>query len=293
MKKLILTATLVFMVSGVSFASPLMDYSKGSVGFDYTYRPNLSMSGTGEVSGTITHTPEMGLTSTAYNSTPFSLSGSKDFDGSANLDAGVTIGLGNNWAVQYRQYNPKGTILSGSWSPKSNPDGEPTLFATESSTRYINYNIEGKIRSDEFNVLYKVSPKASAFMGIVRTNTGIKPSFSGMIYGSSFAADIPELKSDDRNIFQVGLLGSTHLADKLTGYGIVSFGSSDYRNWQAGLSYEFSPKWEFDVNYRSTKFGKYKIAAGSISTSDGSVSADLNVKDVEAKGWGFGLVYKF
>lgn len=281
MKKLVLTTLLVFMISGIGFASPLMDYSKGSVGFDYTYRPNLSLSGAAEVTGDAAKLLN-------DNNLPNSLS--KDFNGSANLDMGLTVGVGNNWAVQYRQYNPKGTILNQTWDV-----GSLSSFITGTTNiSAIGVNLEGKIRSDEYNVLYKLGKNVAGFVGVVRTSAGITPSLS-ISSCPNIGIDIPELRSDDRNIFQVGLLGSTKLGDKITGYGNVSLGSN-YRNWQAGLAYEFAKEWEFDVNYRYTKFGKYKMGdAFVICPKDGSTlfSTDLNLKDVEAKGWGFGLTYKF
>jgi hypothetical protein len=257
MKKLVLTILFVFALSSVGLAAPLMDYSKGSVQFDYTYRPNLDMNGTLELTGV----------DNIWEGGSFNESISRSFDGSANMDAGLTIGLGNNWAVQYRQYNPEGTI----WSY---------------SDEFISVGLDGKIKAEEFNVLYKFGPKFAGFVGAVRSNASIKASLSGYGIGTS----IPEIKAEEHSTVQVGLLGTATVAKNLDAYGIVSFGS-DYRNWEAGLSYNFDKNWSLNVSYRDTQFDKYKLAG--ISDSYSGSYADVNLKDITVKGWGFGLAYKF
>ena len=131
MKKIAFTAILLFALSSVGLASPLMNYDQGSVEFDYTFRPNVNFDSTASVSGSYTlHTLN----------TSFNYGGSISFDGKSDIDAGVTIGIGNNWAVQYRQYNPEGSV----WGYSG--DG-------------FNVGIYGKIRSEELNLLYKVAPR--------------------------------------------------------------------------------------------------------------------------------------
>lgn len=267
MKKLILTVLFVFALSSVGLAAPLMDYSKGSVQFDYTYRPNLDMKGTLELTGACNYYNPQATALTAESDNSFNYSISRSFDGSANMDAGLTIGLGNNWAVQYRQYNPEGTI----WSY---------------SDEYISVGLDGKIKSEEFNVLYKFGPKFAGFVGAVRSNASIKASLSGYGIGTY----IPEIKAEEHSTVQVGLLGTATVAKNLDAYGIVSFGS-DYRNWEAGLSYNFDKNWSLNVSYRDTQFDKYKLAG--ISDSSTGSYADVNLKDITVKGWGFGLAYKF
>jgi len=281
MKKVLITIVCLFMLSSIGMASPLLDYSKGDVSFDYTYRPNLDMSGT-----------------TNFGYRLDTLSGTyplhESFDGSANLDVGLTIGMGNNWAVQYRQYNPQGSfgLYSGSVDI-----GNGTLSGSINAT--------GKIRQDEFKVLYKLSPNTAAFVGVVRANAGIKLGGSATYTDTPYAVaavssgtwsggiNLPEFTSPDKNMVQFGLLGSTTIAKNLEAYGVVSF-ASDYRNWEAGLSYDIDPNWQFNVSYRDTKWDKMKLGNAYISSSTGNIgSLDVGLDDIHAKGWGFGLTYKF
>lgn len=255
MKKLVITLICLFALSTVGLASPLLNYDKGSVSFEYTYRPSLDIKAGAELNANIGSLP------------PINLGISKDFDGSANMELGLTFGIGNNWALQYRQYNPEGTI----WSPKI---GNTTV------------SLDGKIRQDEYNLLYKFTPKAAVFIGAVRANGGIKIGISNPNLGIS----IPELRSDDMSILQFGLLGSTAIGKKLNAYGMVSMGSC-YRNWEAGLSYGFTKDLEFNLSYRDTKWDRFKYLG--VTTPGPLHSLEVNAKGIEAKGWGFGLTYKF
>lgn len=77
MKKTALIFMSLMMVSGSSFASPLLDYSAGKVAIDLAVRPNHNI----EV---------VGLPA--------------DGEGT-NFDWGVTAGIGHDLALQYRQFN--------------------------------------------------------------------------------------------------------------------------------------------------------------------------------------------
>lgn len=278
MKKLVFTVLFLFALSSVGLAAPLMDYSKGSVSFDYTYRPNLDMGGSLQLVGSI-NCPELNKDARTMSTSGFDFdkSWSYNFDGSANLDAGVTIGLGNKWAVQYRQYNPEGTI----WTLPS---------------KVIHFSIDGKIKSEEVNVLYKIAPKASAFVGVVKASTALKANLGISGDFGSIGTNIPEFRSDDKNIVQVGLLGTANIAKNLDAYGIVSFGS-EYRNWEAGISYNFDKNWALNVNYRDTRFDNFDFAGASYTPPAGAgfpgSYANVNFNDITVKGWGFGLTYKF
>lgn len=113
MKKLaVILAVLLctFMTAGVTTASPLTDYSAGKVALDINWTPSLDMEAN-------------------------SLTG----DGkSGNFDYGLTAGLGNNWAIQYRYFNPVSKDYGG---------------------------IHAGVRSQEVNILYKLDKNLSAFAG--------------------------------------------------------------------------------------------------------------------------------
>lgn len=277
MKKLILIALFLFALSSVAAAAPLMEFDKGKVALDYTYRPSLDFSADAKIGGTLFG--ESG-----------SISGSRNFDGDANLDLGITIGIGNKWGLQYRQYNPAGTIWSGSFGFGQN-------YAAMSTAEYdpvtINLGFEGKIRSDEFNLLYGFDKNWAAFVGVVRNSAGIKTSLSGSGYGYSGSLTIPELWSEEKNHFHFGVVGSYKIADKTNLWGLASFGG-DYRNWEAGVSYDIGKDLQLNVNYRDTKFDKFKFAGVNFNTPDPANSTAIDVtSDVTVKGWGFGITYKF
>ncbi len=113
MKKfaVILTVLLcTLMAAGVTSASPLSDYSAGRAALDVNWTPRLDMEAGG-------------------------LSGAGK---SGNFDFGLTAGLGDRWAIQYRHFNPVSKNYGG---------------------------FHGGIRSQEINLLYRLDKNLSAFAG--------------------------------------------------------------------------------------------------------------------------------
>lgn len=109
MKKILIMAAALLLISGVCAASPLTDYSQGKAAIDITFNPNQDLK-----------------------------FGSEAFDGKAsNLDGNMTIGLGNRFAVQYRQLDSEAA--------------------------------SGKLNVQEFNVLYKVNKHVSAYTGFSKS----------------------------------------------------------------------------------------------------------------------------
>ena len=85
-----------------------------------------------------------------------------DFDTNTKIDAGITTGLSDKYAIQYK-YHALGS-------------GNNT------------YNVKSDINTQEFNVLYKLTPTTDAFVGLHR------------IDGSYDSSDI-----DAKNKVQVGI----------------------------------------------------------------------------------------
>lgn len=109
MKKVLILAVALLFVSGVCAASPLTDYSQGKAAIDITFNPNQDLK-----------------------------VGSESYDGkSSNLDGSFTIGVGNRFAVQYRQLDSEA--------------------------------VSNKLNVQEFNVLYKVNKHVSAYTGFAKT----------------------------------------------------------------------------------------------------------------------------
>lgn len=281
MKNLVLIVVFLFALSSVAMASPLMDYSQGKASLDYMYRPSLDFDGKAGLNGL----PEAAIFADGAAGNSFA---SGTLDGKANLDWGITYGIGNNWAIQYRGYNPETdnkTFISENEGPvvyQAPGEGDGVDFVP-------GVTVNGKINSEEFNVLYKLNKNVAAFAGVVRTNASINIDARGYYNDAPMGAKLT-LKSDDNTTGQIGLVGVTKVWEKTNAYGVVSLGS-DYRNWEAGLAYAIDPNVELNVSYRSTKYDDF--AFGKIYDPVGSESINAGLKDVEVKGWGLGLTYKF
>lgn len=254
MKKLALLVILLFAMSGIAMASPLTDYSKGNAALDINYRNNSSYDATVGADGV------------------GSVKG--EFDGDNNGEWGFTYGIGNNWALQYRQATPKGTLgFTG-------PSEEPQFMLAEAGNDTL--NLQAKTRVEEYNVLYKLDKSISLFTGVVRAT----PSLRAGIETSDFGVDLA-VQGHNKNIWQFGVLASTPVANRLTAYGVAAFGS-DYHNWEAGLGYDLGKDVELNVNYRHMKIED--MTALSASIPEGNYTAKT---DTKVKGWGFGVTYKF
>lgn len=193
MKRWILTVILVLGLTSSGFASPLMDYSKGAGSLDISLKPNQDISV--EQNG---HDAE--------------------FDGkSSNLGLGITYGLGNDWALQYRFNNADTKV-------KHDPQRDDSI----------------DFRVHEFNVLHKVGKNVSAFAGAVRTKS--------TSHNSNWAD-----KADDQTGYQLGLIGVAGLGPKTNAYGIVSAGN-DIRRYEVGVSYGFAKNLEVNVAYEYAKY---------------------------------------
>lgn len=113
MKKVVSGVAALLMLSSVGFASPLNDFSQGKVAVDVSVRP----------------------------SSDFKTSDDNDNkDAKSYTEYGLTFGLGNNLAFQYKGANPQN---------KDDHFGDHIKLATQ-----------------EFNVLYKTSDNFTIFTGI-------------------------------------------------------------------------------------------------------------------------------
>lgn len=210
-KSFICLSALCFMSSSV-LASPLTDYSEGKTAIDVHFYPSLSYHLTNN---------------NGYDRSP---AGTGD-----NFDWGVTTGLGNKFALQFRQFNPETEVFNG---------GERV-----------------KTKNQEFNVLYQLNEGISAFAG----------------YHQSQFIDYPD-SSDKKNTAQIGLTGSTKIADKTHLFGTVGVGSG-LTNYEIGVAYNLDPRLEFNLLYRDKKVEDVRY---------GNIKADADFKGV-----GYGVTYKF
>ncbi|BBB91099.1 MAG TPA: outer membrane beta-barrel protein [Methylomusa anaerophila] len=218
MKKVLVALTGLMLFSSTALASPLTDYSQGKASVDLTWRNT-----------------ENSISDVTIAFPPY--------DKKYNLDAGITLGLGNNFAVQYRNFEPESASTGFVWFGVTYPDTAKFTF-------------------NEYNLLYKLDKNISVFTGLVTAK-------GKNVYAGS---------SDTKNFWQFGVVGSAPIADKTTLWGSMGTGA-DLFNWEAGVSYEFSPGWEFNVNYRTIQSKKLHWPP---------YPTDLN-----AEGLGFGVTYKF
>lgn len=266
MKKLVLAVLFVFALSSVAIASPLTDFSLGKAALDLNYRSSPDYDANVGING-IGKTDKIAL------------------DGDNNLEWGFTYGIGNNWALQYRQAAPKGTLGLIDVSMED----EMAARSYYNPITSLNASLEAKTKVDEYNVLYKMNKNFAFFTGIVKAAPSAKLSIGVGTYENSYSGDIA-IAGHDKNIWQFGLQAVAPFADKFTGYGIAAFGS-DYRNWEVGVGYQLSKNLEFNVNYRDMRIDNMSMVGLSIPTYNG-VIGDVT-SDVQQKGLGFGVTYKF
>ena len=210
MRKIVVMVACLLMVSSVALASPLMDFSAGKGSVDLTMRNTAN--------------------------SMFVL----EFDNKYNFDGTVTLGLGNNWAVQYRYFQPESAATDF---------GAPLGMTL-------------KMRTNEYNVLYKLDKNIAAFAGYVTAQE--TDGYPGLA----------TYTSETRKLWQVGFAGSAAIGKKTTLWGTVGLGR-DLTNCELGVGYAITPNLDINVSYRSLNVN------------------DLDGFEVKAKGLGFGVTLKF
>jgi opacity protein-like surface antigen len=220
-KMIIALAAYATLFTSIASAAPLTDYSEGKTSIDLTLR-NADTSGDSAL-------------------------GKMTFDNKNNLDWQVTSGLGNNLAIQYRQ------------------------FDTNSKAR--NNSTQNRLNTKEFNVLYKVNKNIAVYTGImqIKDTYDIAPSTS--------------LSSENSNRWQCGLIGTTKLANKLTGYAAIAAGEN-LENYELGVAYKIATHLDFNLSYRQINANKVALKGFN------RPGADSNV-DYTVKGLGCGISYTF
>jgi opacity protein-like surface antigen len=213
------------LTTSIGFTAPLTDYSVGKTSIDLIWRNSDAELKTSD--------------------------GTDSLDKKSNLDFGITTGLGNNFAIQYNDYNAKS-------KDTSLPDGYGGT-----------YQEHGSLKTQELNVLYKIDKNVSAYTGVVRVKGNVNSDGDGF-------------SSNTKNKVQLGLIGSTKIAEKTTAYAQIGV-ASDYTNWRIGLSQEIAPNLELDVDYR-------RLQAKKVTFDVAGTPLDA---DVTVKGLGVGVSYKF
>ena len=230
-KAVIVLAIASTFFGGIGSASPLTDYTAGKTAIDLTWR---SADINGDNQGD-----------------------NADFGKKKGLDWGITTGLGNNFAIQYSDYNVKSK--------------EAVLYqdATEK------FSMKSQLKTQEINILYKLNDNLAAYTGLVRLSgdNSVKDVLNNVTTEQSF-------DMNTKNKIQLGLVGSTKIAEKTTAYAQLGV-ASDYTNWKVGLSQELAPNLELNLDYRRLEAKSLKYAGTN------------NNIDATVKGFGFGVTYKF
>ncbi|MEG6584811.1 hypothetical protein [Dendrosporobacter sp. 1207_IL3150] len=291
MKKFVMFILFSFVLSSVALASPLTDYSKGAAALDLSYRVSPDFDVNAKVN-------DFNVTDAAKD---FGIP--TNFDGDSNLEWGLTYGIGNNWALQYRQATPKGklTLIDYSWDDYAVEKPAASKAVINDLPFYsANLTVVNKTRTEEFNVLHKLDKNFSLFTGLVRATPSIQVNAGVEVYpGQAIGGDI-SFNGHDKNIWQIGIVAVKSLNNDLTAFGTASYGN-DYRNFEAGLGYKITKNIEFNVNYRDMKIEDMKLASlyftdssevQPLSASSDTTRYDLTT-DTRIKGWGFGVTYNF
>lgn len=237
-KKVLLTLAAAMAVTSVAFASPITNYEKGSLAIDL----NTSIS------------PKLEL----------SVNGMSESDDSKErLGAGISYGLGNKFALQYKYLDNK---------------TKEYLVDEYIGSFYENMTLNARLTGHELNVLYQINPNVSAFAGWTRSTAKVTVTEN---YGPTpgYITDSASV-SDERskNGYQVGLVGQTKLADKLTGWASVSAGNR-VNAYEIGVGYDVAQNTELNLFYREVKYKDFNY--------------DDTKLDVKAKGLGAGVTFKF
>jgi hypothetical protein len=161
----------------------------------------------------------------------------EDFNTKSNIDAGITTGLSDKYAIQYKYHG------------------------LESGNDKYGYGDSTDINTQEFNVLYKLTPTTDAFVGLHR------------IAGSIDSEDI-----DAKNKVQVGITSKVPLSKEVSAWGTVAAGS-DLVTFEAGLSHPLSQSADLNVYYHYTKDDDLRINGDKF--------------DFENNGFGLGVTMKF
>jgi len=231
MKKTVLGLASCMLLSAVGHAAPLSDYSEGKVAVDLAIKPSNHVYATSAL-------------------------GSDGFNGSSAFNYGLTVGVGNNFALQYNNNNAKSKdYISSTFGPSAN----------------------GKIDAQEINVLYNAGKNVNIFAGI----TQVKSIYT--VNGSSIYAGT--YSGENSNNWQIGVSGQTLLGDNITGYATVAAGK-DTNSYKVGVSYAFNNNVDFNLFYSQNKYNNVKFNSSMTTLGIGSTG------DYTIKGIGYGLTYK-
>lgn len=231
-KKVLLALAAAMAVSSISFASPLSNYEKGNMAVDL----NISLSPDVDISGI-------------------------DLDAKSRLGFGMTYGIGDKLALQYKYADNKTKDYS---------------YLDVWSGGYESGSVNAQLSGHELNVLYKIDPNVSAFAGLTRATAKLNASY---LYVDSFGSSSEDISyKQSKSGYHVGIIGQTKISDNLTGWASVSAGNR-ITGYELGVGYDVAKNTEVNLFYRHTKYKDFNIEGDKF--------------DVTTKGLGAGVTLKF
>ncbi len=183
------------------------------------------------------------------------------YKGENNLDYGLTVGLGKKFAFQYKNNG----------SPQSRD-----LYRYSASG--VLEGIESfKLRSQEFNLLYKINNSLTVFTGVnqAKLRFNITPQYGYVSTVSSF--------ENNKSNIQIGITQLTPINKKLINYSTVAIGK-DFNYFILGLGYAIDKNLDLNVFYSQYKYGNFPVN----TTNLGNIGVNAITK-----GLGLGITYKF
>ena len=151
------------------------------------------------------------------------------------INGGATVGLGRNLALQFKyvdsQQKPSGTELN--------------------------------MRTQEYNLRYKVDKNVSVYAGEMHARAGVKNSFVDA--------------SATRNIFQAGVQYEAPLSKNVTGWAGMGFGSN-MQHYEAGIGYALTENLDLDLSYQYTQVKDFERNDRKYNTTVKGLYAGLSFK---------------
>lgn len=214
MKKISAIVAAAMTITSVSFASPLADYTKGKAAIDLN--PNINSDST------------------------------KD-----NISGGITYGIGNKFALQYK-------------------------YADNKNNNYLKLpppsNAHAQLSAYEMNVLYQIRPNVSAYAGWAREAAKINL----MYYAGPDLGNIIYRERESQSSFHLGLTGQTKITENLTGWASAGAGSNII-GYEVGLGYQIAKNAECNVIYRYNKYQGFAFSGGDIDVKIEGVGAGITL----------------
>ncbi len=217
MKKILAIVAAAMTITSVSFASPLNDYAKGKAAIDLN--PNINSDSSRE-----------------------------------NVSGGVTYGIGNKFALQYKYADNKTQKYLYSEQP---------ILPNYAQAQLIAY---------EMNILYQLDRNIAAYAGWARETARINLSYNAGPGGGS----IMYREKGSQSGFQLGLIGKAKLAEDLTGWASAGAGSNIV-GYEVGLGYKIAKNVECNVIYRFNKYRGFTFSSGETEAKIEGVGAGVTL----------------